>query len=628
MPVATSNEFLETLRRSGLLDETVLDEALSTYTGTTEESTKIAEYLIQKKLITSFQAKSLIAGRTKGLIIGAYKILDKIGAGGMGVVYLAEHDKLNRRVAIKILPEDKTRDKLALERFYREARAAAALDHPNIVKAFDVSDFQGLHYLVMEYIDGANLQKYVDTKGPLPWKTAVNIIIQSCKGLQHAHERSMVHRDIKPANILVDKSGQVKILDLGLARSFQVTQDNLTQDLSDGKDVMGSIDYIAPEQAIANNMVDIRADIYSLGATMYCLLTGKPPVEGTTAQKLLQHQMQMPPSVHTVRPDVPEAIAQVVAKMMAKKPEYRYQTPLEIVQVLNNIINVNSQPFSPLAGPPSGGPISGVMSGPIYSTANLYQQQSGSFAQTTPILGNSKSIASPSTKIEAKRSTTRLKKQPEPVKLDSKVSKKTVIAVVAALAVLIPSLTFVFINLGSGGPRTETEIPAITARLNGNKYRLFNRARFPDLQLKDLDGKDFKMSDLKSKIVMVQFWGYWCPHSLKLLPAQRKLLEKMAGRPFEIIGVNTDRPEEFTEANNKSPVPWRNVPNNQADGKLTTQFGVKNSPTVILMDYQNNVYRIWEGTPPDGEVDEAVEALVKNAEEQAKTANSKVPGKN
>ncbi|HMP15405.1 MAG TPA: serine/threonine-protein kinase, partial [Gemmatales bacterium] len=186
MPVATSNEFVETLRKSGLIEPAVLDEALASFTGTTEEPLKIAEYLVQRKLLTSFQAKSLLAGKYKGLVIGSYKMMEKIGAGGMGIVYLAEHDKLKRRVAIKILPEDKTRDKLALERFYREARAAAALDHPNIVKAFDINEHQGLHYLVMEYIDGTNLQKYVDTKGAMPWKTAVNIVIQACKGFQHA----------------------------------------------------------------------------------------------------------------------------------------------------------------------------------------------------------------------------------------------------------------------------------------------------------------------------------------------------------------------------------------------------------------------------------------------------------
>ena len=275
------------------------------------------------------------AGRFKGLMIGAYRVMDKIGAGGMGIVYLGEHEKLKRRVAIKILPEDKTKDKLALERFYREARAAAALDHPNIVKAFDVSEQNGMHYLVMEFIDGNNLQKYVDTKGPLPWKTAINILIQSCKGLQHASERNMVHRDIKPANILVDKSGQVKILDLGLARSFQIVQDNLTQDLSDGSDVMGSIDYIAPEQAIANNAVDVRADIYSLGATFYTLVTGKPPVDGTTAQKLLQHQMQMPVPISRLRPEIPESLNGVLAKMMAKRPDDRYRTGVAVADALN-----------------------------------------------------------------------------------------------------------------------------------------------------------------------------------------------------------------------------------------------------------------------------------------------------
>ncbi|MFO0813168.1 MAG: protein kinase [Gemmatales bacterium] len=621
MPVATSNQFLETLRRSGLIEESVLDEALSSYTGTTEEPARIAEYLIQRKLITSFQAKSLIAGRTKGLIIGAYRILDKIGSGGMGVVYLAEHDKLMRRVAIKILPEDKTRDKLALERFYREARAAAALDHPNIVKAYDVSDFQGLHYLVMEYIDGANLQKYLDTKGPLPWKTAVNIVLQCCKGLQHAHERNMVHRDIKPANILVDKAGQVKILDLGLARSFQMNQDNLTQELSDGKDVMGSIDYIAPEQAIANNAVDIRADIYSLGATVYCLITGKPPVEGTTAQKLLQHQMQMPPMIHTIRPEVPEAISHVVAKMLAKRPEHRYQTPLELANSLSAIASINSQQLPSFSGPTSGGPISGgPISGPIAhpSTGNLYRQ-TASFDPTAPILGNSQSLASASTKIEAKNSsTTRLKKKTERITLKSKLSRKTVLALCAALAVLIPAITFIFIYLSDDRKAAADTKPMMTW-LTGTKYKLNFRSRFPDLVLKDIEDKEVKITDMRGKVILVQFWGYWCAPCLKMLPKQRELYEKYKNRPFALLGVNTDRPDELADMIVKTPVPWRNVRNVQPGGKLTTEMGVKVSPTLVLIDNQQNIFRIWEGTPPPGELEEVIESLVKRTEEPPPT---------
>jgi len=437
MPVATANDFLEALRRSELLEPDALDTVLAAYPGSLDDPGKLAEYLIDRRVITKFQAKALLNGRYKGLIIGPYKILDKIGAGGMGIVYLAEHTKLHRRVAIKVLPEDKTKDKLALERFYREARAVAALDHPNIVRAFDVAEHEGMHYLVMEYIDGANLQRYLDTKGPLPWKTAVNVAMQACKGLQQANDRGLVHRDIKPANILVDKAGMVKILDLGLARSFDEKKDNLTQDLSDGKDVMGSIDYIAPEQAIASKPVDIRADIYSLGATLYTLITGRPPVEGTTAQKLLQHQVQMPTPVHKLKPDVPEGISTVMAKMMAKKPEHRYATPNDVIAAFTPFVTGQTQLFPQLGQNLGTGPLRGQTSGNVLNpnsapvpTAPLLREV-GQSAPTGPL----------------DRDTSRIKKTKKLKRKRQKAGPSTLMIVICTAAVLIPIVCLLFVFL-------------------------------------------------------------------------------------------------------------------------------------------------------------------------------------
>lgn len=610
MAVATSNEFLESLRKSGLIDTPVLDEALGSYTGTTEEPMKIAEFLIQRKLLTSFQAKSILAGRYKGLVIGAYRVMDKIGAGGMGIVYLGEHDKLKRRVAIKILPEDKTRDKLALERFYREARAAAALDHPNIVKAFDVSEHQGLHYLVMEYIDGNNLQKYVDTKGTLPWKTAVNIVIQACKGLQHAHERNMVHRDIKPANILVDKAGQVKILDLGLARSFQITQDNLTMDLSDGKDVMGSIDYIAPEQAIANNVVDIRADIYSLGATLYCLITGKPPVEGTTAQKLLQHQMTMPAPVNRDHPEVPEGVAQVIAKMLAKKPDHRYRTPNDVAHALTPFISSLSQPLPSLSS-------TQLHLSMVPNTGNLYKPNTKSLLQTSPIQqGNSRALSSQSTKIEAKSSTKRVPST-KPISLESNISPKTLMIIGALAGILIPAVTIYFI-MGSGSSVNKYEVPASAKFLfKGDKHEIRPSGKLPSITVKDTNNKEVKLAtDFNNKVTIVLFWGFWCPHCAKELPNQIALANQYAGRPFAILGVNTsDTPEEFEQGVKLRSIPWVNVRDVQADGVvLTKQWGIVSSPTILLIDHRGTIRNAWEGVPPEKELRELVERYVKEAE--------------
>lgn len=625
MPVATSNQFLESLRKSGLVEEAALDEALGKYTGTTEEPIKIAEYLIQSKLITSFQAKSLLGGRFKGLVIGAYRVLDKIGAGGMGIVYLAEHEKLKRRVAIKILPEDKTKDKLSLERFYREARAAAALDHPNIVKAFDVSEQNGMHYLVMEYIDGTNLQKYVDTKGPLPWKTAVNILIQACKGLQHASERNMVHRDIKPANILVDKTGQVKILDLGLARSFEVVQDNLTQDLSDGKDVMGSIDYIAPEQAIANNTVDVRADIYSLGATFYTLVTGKPPVEGTTAQKLLQHQMQMPTPISRLQPEIPEAMNNVLARMMAKRPEHRYRSPNEVITALTPFLGNHSQSipaisetqFSSAAmGPPTGG-MYRSSTGNLQSTAPL-QSSTGNVASRKIASGI---VSSHSTKIEAKGATSRVKQPPTKLRLDSKLSPRTMLIVGAFAAILIPSVTFYFIF--SDGRKVEKKMdPSTTRRTIGDKYSVTARTGMPDLKITDMDNKLFKISDYRTKVVLVHFYGFGDPKCHPSLVSQKALFDKFGSRPFEILGINTDTASDnFELGMKKFNLPWRHVKNIQADGSAVSQsIGAKVLPTWYLIDGSGVVRHIWEGELPEKELSDAVELLVSQAETAMETA--------
>lgn len=614
MPVATSNQFLETLRKSGLVEDSILDASLSSYTGTTEDPTKIAEYLVKNKLITTFQARSLLAGRYRGLVIGAYRVMEKIGSGGMGIVYMAEHEKLKRRVAIKILPEDKTRDKLALERFYREARAAAALDHPNVVKAFDVSEHQGMHYLVMEYIDGTNLQKYLDTKGPLPWKTALNIVVQACKGLQHAHERNMVHRDIKPANILVDKGGQVKILDLGLARSFQISQDNLTQDLSDGKDIMGSIDYIAPEQAIANNVVDIRADIYSLGATLYSLITGKPPVEGTTAQKLLQHQMQMPTPVSRLNPEVPEGVSHIINKMIAKRPEHRFSVPSEVASALSPFISntsqpisgVNSYPLNPsLAGPPSGIglglPSGNLGSGNLASgslTSGNLGRSTGSLQPTVPILGNSQSIASHSTKIEAKGQTTRLKEATKNIKLDKKLSTKTIIIVAVLAAILIPGLTIFLIT--SGGRKAPVEIdPSMRFTMKGETQSFSAGSRVPELAITDFDNNTFKLKDYAGKVIIFQFWGFWDPHSLKMFREFNDIYKKYQDRNVVIVGVNTDiSKEEIDQGMRNNEVPGRNVRSTQPDKtSLTRFFGVKGSPTVFIIDGKGVFRHVWEGEP-------------------------------
>jgi serine/threonine protein kinase len=253
----------------------------------------------------------------------------------MGSVYLCEHKLMRRRVAVKVLPTAKAEDPASLERFYREARAVAALDHPNIVRAYDIDQDEKLHFLVMEYVDGASLQEIVKKTGrPLDVARAAHYMRQAALGLQHAHETAgLVHRDIKPGNILVDRTGGVKILDMGLARFFHDEEDILTRKYDEN--ILGTADYLAPEQALDSHTVDIRADIYSLGATFYFCLTGRPPFnEGTVAQKLIWHQTRRPRPIRQIRPEVPEGLAVLIDKMMAKDPAQRPQIPLAIAEAL------------------------------------------------------------------------------------------------------------------------------------------------------------------------------------------------------------------------------------------------------------------------------------------------------
>jgi serine/threonine protein kinase len=301
----------------------------------------VAQRMIRDGLITTFQAQQLLQGKFRRFLLSdKYKLLEPIGAGGMGQVFLCFHIYMHRLVALKVLPVDKLKDEGMVARFYREARAAAALDHPNIVRAYDIDRETGdngqstLHYLVMEFVDGASLHELVARRGPLSIERAAHYVKQAALGLQHAHEAGLVHRDIKPGNLLLDRSGTVKVLDLGLARFFEGGKDNLTERYDEKNAVLGTADYLAPEQA-RGETVDVRADIYSLGATLYFLLSGKAPFEeGTITQKLLWAQTKPPRPIRELRPEVPAELAAVLERMMAKDPKDRYPTPQAVVAAL------------------------------------------------------------------------------------------------------------------------------------------------------------------------------------------------------------------------------------------------------------------------------------------------------
>jgi formylglycine-generating enzyme required for sulfatase activity/serine/threonine protein kinase/Leucine-rich repeat (LRR) protein len=293
--------------------------------------------LVKQSCLTPFQAQQVKLGKAKALILGAYTILDRIGAGGMGQVFKAEHRKMHRLVAIKMLPPAMMKDAAAIARFEREVTAAAKLRHPNIVAADDAAEANGVHFLVMEYVEGKDLSALVKKDGPLPVGKAVNYILQAARGLEFAHGEGVVHRDIKPANLLVDKKGVLKILDMGLARIEQA-DGGVQSELTGTGTIMGTVDYMSPEQALNTRDADQRADIYSLGMSLYYLLAGKAAYSGDTAmQKLMAHQNQPIPSLQEVQTTVSKQLDAVFRKMVAKRIEERYQTMSEVVEALEGL---------------------------------------------------------------------------------------------------------------------------------------------------------------------------------------------------------------------------------------------------------------------------------------------------
>ncbi|MFO0881669.1 MAG: serine/threonine-protein kinase [Gemmataceae bacterium] len=334
---ATINEFLEVARRSNQVDLSRLEAYLDAprETPLPKEPRKLAQLLVRHGLMTLFQAEQFLQGKYKGFMLGGYRIIERLGQGGTGTVYLAEHEIMRRRVAIKVLPTPLAEDRELLERFVREAQAAAALDNPNVVHVYDFRKEGPLHFIVMEYVDGPSLQQMISRRGPLPISLACEYGRQIAVGLQHAHDSGMVHRDIKPANLLVDPNGIVKVLDLGLARYETPGSGSLTQRFN-SKLVLGTADYLAPEQALNLSNVNPRTDIYSLGATLYALLAGKPPFhEASVGQKLMWHQMKTPESLRTVRPEVPPELDALVMQMLAKRPADRPQTSMEVAERLS-----------------------------------------------------------------------------------------------------------------------------------------------------------------------------------------------------------------------------------------------------------------------------------------------------
>jgi serine/threonine-protein kinase len=359
---------VDELRRHGLLSPLQLAELdLDERQGKLPDPHALAELLKGRDWLTPFQADYLQHGRAPELIVGPYILQKPLGEGGAGQVFKAWHKAMNRPVALKVLRSNLLVDAEVVTRFYREIRIVGQLSHPNIVRAYDAGPIGERHCLVMEFIDGIDLAQLVRQGGPLPVERVCDCIRQTAQGLQHAHEHGLVHRDIKPSNLMVVGSEQwavggkekepagsalptargplptIKILDLGLARlrkadvrtDVMVTEWMTSLVTPMGSVMMGTPDFMAPEQALDFHAADVRADIYSLGCTFYYLLTGQPPFPGgTLAQKLLRHQQATPPLLSQFRPEVPAALEAIVGRMLAKQPEARFQVPGEIVAAL------------------------------------------------------------------------------------------------------------------------------------------------------------------------------------------------------------------------------------------------------------------------------------------------------
>jgi serine/threonine protein kinase len=397
-----SEKLIDLVKRSDLVTPKKLDAFLERSAqvpgGMPAEQEKVAEMLVADGLLTRWQADKLLAGKHRGFRLGKYKLLGQIGKGGMSHVYLAEHVLMERRVAIKVLPRQRVKDRSYLSRFQLEARAAARLDDVNIVRVFDIDNEGDTHYIVMEYVEGRDLHQTVSQNGPLPFVTAVRYVAQVATGLQHAHEMGLVHRDIKPANCLLDQHGTVKLLDMGLAK---LNDDETSLTLANDENVLGTADYLAPEQALNSHAADARADIYSLGCTLYFLLVGRPPFpDGTISERLLKHQVEEPESLLKIRPDTPLSLVDLCARMMAKKPDDRPQTAGDVARLMNDWLADRGE--SPVGMGSSGSGVragEGLGSGLGSGILSRYSQTPPPGSLSKPGSGRIPSIASETAKL-------------------------------------------------------------------------------------------------------------------------------------------------------------------------------------------------------------------------------------
>lgn len=348
----TCQEIGESLRKHQLVADAVLQSCVEGLEpNSPEDGERLLDRLMRGGALTKYQCYAVRAGKARGLVLRDYVIQDQIGKGGMGVVFKAVQRRMSRTVAIKVLPPEILKNEKAMTRFDREVRILASLDSPHVVRCFDAGEANGMQFMATEFVDGSNCHDLVKKSGPFSTEMAINVVLQACDGLGHAHEHGIVHRDVKPANLMIDRRGKVKVLDLGIAGLVsQFRSDSMTSVTSSGG-VMGTVDFMPPEQATDPKGVDQRSDVYSLGCTFFYLLTGKPPFPRDTLIKtILAHRADELPSLLQFRMDVPQSLETVILRMLQKSPEFRYPTMRDVAIALRQF-QVGS-PQTPLPSPP------------------------------------------------------------------------------------------------------------------------------------------------------------------------------------------------------------------------------------------------------------------------------------
>lgn len=337
--------FLQLLVLSRLVSEGAVQELRERFSDQVATDAGLASVLVKHGLLTAWQAQKLLKGKHQGFFLGDYKLLSHLAKGGMSTLYSAKHTINGELRALKVLPPSKASRHSYLPRFLREARLTAALRHVNIMRVYEVVRHDpnkcAVNFMAMELLQGRDLYRMVSTDGPPAFSVAAEIIRQAARGLHHVHRQGLVHRDVKPGNLFFTDQGIVKIIDLGLASITDDFDENLTREYNER--VLGTADYLAPEQAVDSHKADRRADVYGLGCTFYFLLTGQPPfAEGGLAQRILAHQARMPQDVRTLRQDVPSALRQLLLEMLVKDPGQRIQNMDLVAQRLEGWLSQSS----------------------------------------------------------------------------------------------------------------------------------------------------------------------------------------------------------------------------------------------------------------------------------------------